>query len=224
MRVFVGYGYNARDKWVEDYVFPLAVAFGCYLVHGKLVYGGALPDEIIKMIRLSDAMLGFTTRREPSGEGLYRTHPWVVQELLTAHAGDLPWVEVREAGVESPGGILDAAGTQRIEYQETERADCLVKIAQALSRFRELTSIVTVRLGPATAVDDISPFLNDNTFSCTCETVRGARESSPAAFLSDQSRAVFLFSSVALSPRSWFALRFPREAACGAPHTKPWIL
>lgn len=179
MRVFVGYGYNARDKWVEDYVFPLAVAFGCDLVHGKLVYGGALPDEIIKMIRLSDAMLGFTTRREPSGEGLYRTHPWVVQELLTAHAGDLPWVEVREAGVESPGGILDAAGTQRIEYQEIERADCLVKIAQALSRFRELTSIVTVRLGPATSVDDISPFLNDNTFSCTCQTLLGARESSP---------------------------------------------
>ena len=179
MRVFVGYGYNPRDKWIEDYVLPLVVAFGYDLAHGKLVYGGALPDEIIKTIRLSDAMLGFTTRREPSREGLFRTHPWVVQELLTAHAEDLPWVEVREEGVESPGGILDAAGTQRIDYREEDRVDCLVKIAQALGRFRELSSIVTVRLGPVTAVDDISTLLNDSTFSCTCVTLLGTRESAP---------------------------------------------
>jgi hypothetical protein len=88
----------------------------------------------------------------------------------------------------------------------------------------KLTSIVTVRLGPATAVDDISPFLNDNTFSCTCETLRGARESSPRSIPVRPIKGGLLFSSVALSPRSWFALRFPREAACGAPHTKPWIL
>ena len=42
MRIFVGYGYNERDKWVEDYVLPLLVAFGCEVVHGKAVYGGAL--------------------------------------------------------------------------------------------------------------------------------------------------------------------------------------
>ena len=42
MRIFVGYGYNERDKWVEGYVLPLLVAFACEVVHGKAVYGGAL--------------------------------------------------------------------------------------------------------------------------------------------------------------------------------------
>jgi hypothetical protein len=179
MRVFIGYGYNNRDKWVEQHVFPLVIAFGCEIAHGKLAYGGALPEEIVKTIRSSDAMIGFTTRREPSREGLFRTHPWVVQELLMAHAENLPWVEVREEGVEPPGGILESAGTQRIDYREADRADCLVKIAQALSRFREQTSIITVRLGPATTVDHISTLLNDGTFACTCETLRGTRESAP---------------------------------------------
>jgi hypothetical protein len=86
MRIFVGYGYNERDKWIEDYVFPLLVALGCDVVHGKSVYGGALPDEVMKAIRTSDAVVGFTTRRELVAAGQYRTHEWVVQELMTAHA------------------------------------------------------------------------------------------------------------------------------------------
>ena len=90
-------------------------------------------------------MIGFTTRREPSGGGLFKTHHWVVQELLMAHAEKLPWVEVREDGVVSPGGILEAAGTQRIAYSEAGRAACLVKIAQALNSFRERTSVTMVR-------------------------------------------------------------------------------
>ena len=48
MRIFVGYGYNERDKWVEEYVLPLLVALGCEVIHGRAVYGGALPDEVMK--------------------------------------------------------------------------------------------------------------------------------------------------------------------------------
>jgi hypothetical protein len=71
----------------------LVVAFGCEVVHGKAAYGGALPDEIVKAIRTSEAMIGFTTRREAVALDRYRTHDWVVQELLTAHAQDprVPW-------------------------------------------------------------------------------------------------------------------------------------
>jgi hypothetical protein len=44
MRVFIGYGYNERDRWVEDYVFPLIATMGCEISHGKAVYGGALSE------------------------------------------------------------------------------------------------------------------------------------------------------------------------------------
>jgi hypothetical protein len=178
MRVFVGFGYNKRDRWIEDFVFPLVVAFGCEVVHCKAVYGGPLPDEVMKTIRTSDAVIGFTTRRVSIAPDQYRTHEWVVQELLTAHAQDprIPWVEVREAGVISPGGILEAADAQRIDYQEEDRAGCLVRIAQALRRFRDLTSVTMIRLGPTSAVEPISAGLDDPSFTCTCQTLRGASE------------------------------------------------
>jgi hypothetical protein len=70
MRIFVGYGYNERDRWVEDYVFPLVVAFGCEVLHGKSVYGAALTDEVMKALRTSDAVIGFTTRRETVAQGV----------------------------------------------------------------------------------------------------------------------------------------------------------
>ena len=181
MRLFVGYGYNERDKWVEGYVFPLLVALGCEVVHGKSVYGGALPDEVIKAIRTADAAIGFTTRREADGAGGCRTREWVVQELLTAHGQDprIPWVEIREDGVRSLGAILDAANTQRIEYRQEELAGCLVKIAQAVRRFHDLTNVTTIRLGPIPVVEQISPLVDDPSFACTYQTLRGAVQLAP---------------------------------------------
>jgi hypothetical protein len=172
LRVFVGYGYNARDRWVEDYVFPLLVAFGCDVIHGRAVYGGPLSAEVAKAIRASDAMIGFTTRRDEVAPGQYRTHDWVVQELLLAHAASLPWVEVREDGVIPPGGFLDAVNTQRMAYREADRAKCLVEISQALRRFRDSVGVTLIRLRPNTAVDAITRLLPDPSFLCTYRTLR----------------------------------------------------
>ena len=32
MKIFVGYGYNDRDRWVEQFVFPIIEAFGSEVV------------------------------------------------------------------------------------------------------------------------------------------------------------------------------------------------
>jgi hypothetical protein len=63
--------------------------------------------------------------------------------------------------------ILEAADTRRIEYRENDRAGCLVKIAQALMRLQDLTTVTMIRLGPATAVEQISALLDDPSFACT---------------------------------------------------------
>lgn len=179
MRVFVGYGYNDRDKWIEQYVFPLLNAFGCDVLHGKAVYGGALSDEIMKTIRTADAMIGFTTKREPVAEGRYRTHEWVVQELSMAHTQSprIPWVEVREEGVLSPGGILDSVDAQRIDYRQADLAACLVKIAEALRRLHDQANVTSIRLQPDGAVEQISQLLDDPSFTCTFQTLSGAVQS-----------------------------------------------
>lgn len=64
MTIFVGYGYNERDQWIEDFVFPLLRALDCEVLHGKVVYGGSLSREVTDSIRRADAAIGFTTRRE----------------------------------------------------------------------------------------------------------------------------------------------------------------
>lgn len=178
MRIFVGYGYNQRDLWIEEYVFPLLEAFGVEVVSGKEVYGLALPTAIGALIKGADAAIGFTTRRDDLGGGRYGTHQWVIDELVVAQAppNSIPWVEVREDGVEFPGGLLPATNLQRITYQESDRALCLVAIAQALRRFCELTNVTTIRLGPSAVIDQISPMLDDPSFSCECRTLRGIIE------------------------------------------------
>lgn len=175
MRIFIGYGYNDRDRWIETFVFPLAEAFGCKVVHGKIAYGGALPPEVVDLIRSCDAMIGFTTRRDAAAPNQFTTHPWVVQELVTAHSQmpSIPFVEVREEGVIPPGGLLDAINAQRIEYRESDRAGCILQTAQALGRLIEKLRIVTVRLGPSAVVDQISASLDDPGFTALYQTLRG---------------------------------------------------
>jgi len=190
---------------VEDYVIPLVQAFGAEVVHGKAVFGGALPDEILKAIRSSDAMIGFTTRREQVTPGQFSTHAWVVQELVTAHSQtpQIPWVEVREQGVISPGGIVEAANAQRIEYQETDRARCFVEIAKALGRFREETSVITVRLGPASAVEQISTFLDDASFIADAESCAMASNRNRGSFRSSRCAGASSSNCAELRSASW---------------------
>jgi hypothetical protein len=176
IRVFIGYGYNARDSWVDTLVVPFVKACGCDVAHGKAVYGGALPIEVIRLIQSSDAMIGFTTRRDPDpGQpGQFTTHPWVVQELVTALAQNpaLPYVEVREEDVVSPGAMLEGMNAQRINYREADRADCLLSIAQALERFATAARITSVRLAPQAMVTELQPLLGHQTFTCLCQILR----------------------------------------------------
>jgi hypothetical protein len=168
------------------YAIPLVSAFGCTPIHGKAVFGGALPSEIVKLIHSSDAMIGFTTRRDHAGHDScnreqFTTHPWVVHELTVAVSQNppIPFVEVRELGVISPGGIVEAANTQRIDYREEERADCLLGSANALEWFRSQTRVIAVRLGPDPVVDEIETLLEDPSFLCRCQILRGATELPP---------------------------------------------
>jgi len=183
IRVFVGYGYNTRDAWIETYIIPLLKAFGCAVVHGRAVYGGVLADEVVRLIQSSDAMFGFTTRRDPvpGSDGQFTTHPWVVQEITTANAQNprVPWVEVREEGVMPPGGVVDAVNAQRITYRESDRATCLLQIALALQEFAARARITTVRLAPVEVVEEIQVLLDDPTFFCQCQVLRHGTSEDP---------------------------------------------
>ena len=73
MKIFVGYGYNDRDKWIEKMVFPIIKAFGSEVESGETIYDGAIPDGVRNKIRRSDALIGFTTRRTTQDNAVWQT-------------------------------------------------------------------------------------------------------------------------------------------------------
>lgn len=83
MRIFLGYGYNERDSWIDRLVFPLIHALGCEPVHAKVAYGGTLTDKVLEALSSSHAMVGFLIHRDPAGDNKWTTHTWVVQRTAS---------------------------------------------------------------------------------------------------------------------------------------------
>lgn len=172
MRIFVGYGYNDRDKWVEDFVFPLIEAFGDTPVAGKEIFGQNLDDGVRGLIKECDALMGFATHREnPDQHGLWKTHRWVTDEIATADAQDpkIPFVEIREIGVDPQLGI--GSGKSHIRYDEKERDRCLLALAQTISRWHSEMRVCVLQLAPEQFIKAIIPRIGDANLRCTFQLI-----------------------------------------------------
>jgi len=64
MNIFVGYGYNARDRWIRRSCFSAHRSIWHKLITGKEIFGQQLDEGVRTLIRDSDALIGFATRRE----------------------------------------------------------------------------------------------------------------------------------------------------------------
>jgi len=200
LKIFVGFGYNDRDQWIPDLVFPLIKAFGSEVVTGEEMQGQELDDGVRQRIETSDAMIALLTRRgEPSAEGVYETHRWVVEELALAIAGGLRVVEVREEGVSDQGGI--AGNRQRIRYSEAERDKLLVELATTVGNWVR-TVDVTLRLLPPEVVEEFRPLLGAPGFRCTYTVLEGNRESAPKDTLVRPIKGGLFVYAAGLSPQS----------------------
>ena len=99
MRVFVGYGYNDRDDWIERDVFPILEALNLEIVSGKDIHGQVLHETVEERIELSDGLIGFSTLRTGQNNADFGSHIWVRDEMRHALTLKKPVVEVREKGV-----------------------------------------------------------------------------------------------------------------------------
>lgn len=176
MKIFVAFGYNKRDKWIRELVFPLIQAFGDEVVSGEEIQGQQITDAIRRDIKQSDALMAFVTRRRKTGQG-WGTHRWVTDELSQAIAFDLPVVEIRELGVDDQGGI--AGDRQRITYNELERDKCLVELAKTLGNWHS-SSPIELQLLPDDCVKAVRPLLNDPRLRCTYQILdRNGKRAQP---------------------------------------------
>jgi hypothetical protein len=117
VKTFIGYGYNARDKWIEEAIFPIVKAFDDEVLHGKNMPGQQLADGVKDQIRKADNLIGFNTRRVDSAtsELGQTSHTWVLQELRVTPS----------AVAEPPPAVVTARGHRvlrvRDEWLETYR-------------------------------------------------------------------------------------------------------
>ena len=164
MRIFVAFGYNDRDKWIPNFVFPIIKAFGDEVVSGEEVQGEQITDAVIREIRQSNALMAFVTRRDKIDANRWTTHRWVTDELSHAIAFKLPVAEIREMGVDEQGGI--AGDRQRILYNESERDKCLVEIVKTIGNWHRGDTI-ELKLMPADCIQAVRPLLRNPALRCT---------------------------------------------------------
>ena len=152
MRVFVGYGYNERDEWIEEQVFPVLECMGFTVTHGKDMHGQVLDVEVKLRIEQSDAAVGFFTVRDGQGAADYNSHIWVRDEMVYAHGKGKTIVAVKEDGVRVPDGLL--GNRQYVALRQDDRLGCVAELVQALGR----RNIRRVRLEPE--LDELRRGLN----------------------------------------------------------------
>lgn|SRR5512134_2896320 len=132
MKVFVGFGYNQRDHWIEEQVFPILRGMGFAVVDGKDLYGRTLQPEIQSRIEQSDAAIGFFTKRDGQGDADFTSHIWVRDEMVYANAKEKPVIPVQEDGVKVPDGLL--GDRQYIPLHQNDRLACVVGVVGALGQ------------------------------------------------------------------------------------------
>jgi len=132
MRIFVGFGYNDRDRWIEEQIFPIMRGMGFTVMDGKDMHGEALQPEVQSRIEQSDAAIGFFTLRENQPEAEFNSHMWVRDEMIYANAKGKPIIPVREEGVKVPDGLL--GNRQYISLCQNNRLACVVELVGAVGR------------------------------------------------------------------------------------------
>jgi hypothetical protein len=132
MKVFVGFGYNERDQWIEAQVFPILGAMGFDVVDGKDMHGDILQPEVQSRIEQSDAAIGFFTIRNGQGEADFNSHIWVRDEMVYANAKGKPIIPVKEEGCKVQDGLL--GNRQCISLNQNDRLACVVELVGALGK------------------------------------------------------------------------------------------
>lgn len=131
MRVFIGYGYNERDEWIERDVFPILQAMNLEIISGKDMHGEVLQEEVKERIESSDGLIGFSTLRLGQENADFGSHIWVRDEMAHALALRKHVVEVREKDVKIAEGLI--GDRQRIELDPKDRLRSIAELVKVVS-------------------------------------------------------------------------------------------
>jgi hypothetical protein len=166
MKVFVGFGYNEKDKWINDLIIPFIKELGCEVVTGEEMQGEELTAGVINRINDCDACIGFLTKRgKPDQDGVYSTHWWVISELTTALVKEKAIFEIREKGIDPQKGI--AGNRQRYEFEDKDKALLMLEITKFIMKEKSKLTYKTFMLLPTNFAEEIRPHIKSRDTRCT---------------------------------------------------------
>lgn len=165
MKVFIGFGYNDNDKWIQQLVIPLIEALGCEVITGEDMQGEILSQGVIERIEDSDVCIGFLTKRgkEANHDGTFPTHKWVIEELTTGLNKGKPVFEIREKGVDLQKGIT--GDRQRFDFDETPKV--LLEVVKFVMKEKNKLSAKIFMLLPLEILAEIRPYLANDDITCS---------------------------------------------------------
>lgn len=175
MNIFIGFGYNPNDQWIKDLVFPLVQTFDANIITGEDLHGLVISQEVTDRIKRSNGVLIFLTARDALTNGKFTTHRWVIDELTTAIANNIPAVEIRALDVDDQGGI--AGNRQRLEFSTDNKAKLMLELAKILAAWRKKLKPRRLFLLPRDIVQDTRPYINKEPLKCTYQFMHGTQES-----------------------------------------------
>ena len=163
MKVFVGFGYNKKDEWINDLVIPFIISLGCEVITGEDMQAEALDEGVIARIKEADVCIGFLTRRTKIDKENYTTHRWVVEEIGIAISNKKPTFEIRQKGVDPQNGI--AGKFQRFEFDD--KAILLLEISKFILKEKEKLTYITFMLLPQDFINEMKSHISSGDATCT---------------------------------------------------------
>jgi hypothetical protein len=130
--VFIGQSFAESDAAVNSSVARFVEAFGFTVVTGERPKADSVSKKVRERIEAATYFLGIFTRRERiSGRrSEFTTSAWVIDEKAYALANRKKLVLLREAGVQSIGGIQ--GDYEYLEFAKDNLADLLVRLTPVL--------------------------------------------------------------------------------------------
>jgi hypothetical protein len=142
VKIFLGYGYNDRDRWIESFVAPILRCMDFDILDGKDMHGDTLQDGVKTRIDQADLLVGFLTLRVGQESAEFNSHIWVRDELAYAVGRGKPVYIVLEEEVKYPQGIL--GNRQYIPLKMDAQLECVTELVTALGR----RSMLRLKLEP----------------------------------------------------------------------------
>jgi hypothetical protein len=131
---FIGQSFSKTDAAINSAVGGVIDAYGLKVITGEAPKADSVSKKVRERIEAASIFVGIFTRRDRlKGRNEWTTSPWVIDEKAYALANRKKLILLREAGVQSIGGIQGD-----YEYVEFTRDDLITLVTKLVQLLRGL--------------------------------------------------------------------------------------